>query len=212
LCPVLNGAMYLVCENILSTCNRAPGLPESSRCALAADAMEDFASIRCTPSSPPEARRAPNPRRFPPMSRTPLSCFPGVPISSSKIASKYLLSQCSLAWVASLLPHVWQAPFSAALPLPFLHKRIFRLSLTLLLDKNKLMLSFRRLRRNSRSKFESSFLKGKLRIRQLRGQNLLGSFLFPLAEPDFLSDVQVDTPKTPAVHRHTTQARLALRE
>jgi len=117
LCPVLNGAIYLVCENILSICNRASGLPESSRCALAADAMEDFASIRCTPSSPPEARRAPNPRRFPLMSRTPLSCFPGVPISSSKIASKYLLSQCSLAWVASLLPHVWQAQFSAALPL-----------------------------------------------------------------------------------------------
>jgi hypothetical protein len=96
----------------------------------------------------------------------------------------------------------------------FLHRRIFRLSLTLLLDKNKLMLWFRRLRRNSRSKFESSFSK--------RPSSALGSeegepprFLFvpsPLTEPDFLSDVQVNTPKTPAVHSHTTQALLALRE
>jgi len=84
-------------------------------------------------------------------------------------------------------------------PALFLHKRIFRLSLTLLLDKNKLMLWFRRLRRNSRSKFKGSFLKGQAPHQAPRGQNLFGSFLFPLAEPDFLSDVQVNTPKTPAV-------------
>ena len=145
------------------------------------------------------------------MSCIPLSYISGVPISSSKIASKYLVSQCSLEWVASLLPHVWQAPVSAAPPF-FLHKRILRLSLTPLLDKNKLLLWFRRLRRNSRSKFKSSLLKGQAPHQALRGQNLLGSFSFPRAEPDFLSDVQVNTPQTPAVHSHTTQARLASRE
>jgi hypothetical protein len=41
----------------------------------------------------------------------------------------------------------------------FLRKRIFRLSLTLLLDKNKLMLWFRRLRRNSRFEVQKQFLK-----------------------------------------------------
>ena len=41
LCPVLNCAMYSVCESILSIRNRASGLLESSRRALVADAMED---------------------------------------------------------------------------------------------------------------------------------------------------------------------------
>ena len=121
-------------------------------------------------------------------------------------SSHQLVKNCIEIFTVAVLVSMGCQPSAACVasaifrsPAPFLHKRIFRLSLTLLLDKNKLMLSFRRLRRNSRSKFESSFLKGKLRIRQLRGQNLLGSFLFPLAEPDFLSDVQVNTPKTPAV-------------
>jgi hypothetical protein len=74
------------------------------------------------------------------------------------------------------------------------------------------MLWFRRLRRDSRSQFKSSFFKGQAPHQALRGQNLLGSFLSPRAEPDFLSDVQVNIPQTPAVHSHTTQARLASRE
>jgi hypothetical protein len=89
---------------------------------------------------------------------------------------------------------------------------MFRLSLTLLLDKNKLMLWFRRLRRNSRSKFKSSFLKGQAPHKAAKRAEPPRFLLFPLAEPDFLSDVQVNTPQTPAVHSHTTQARLALRE
>ncbi len=40
----------------------------------------------------------------------------------------------------------------------FLHKRICQLSLTLPLDKNKLMLRFRRLRRDSRFSVQAQFL------------------------------------------------------
>jgi hypothetical protein len=53
LCSVLNCAMYLVCENILSIRNRASGLPESSLRALVADAMENSPASECTPSSLP---------------------------------------------------------------------------------------------------------------------------------------------------------------
>jgi hypothetical protein len=102
---------------------------------------------------------------------------------------------------------VSEAPVSVAPPL-FLHRRIFRLSLTLLLDKNKLTSWFRRLRRNSRSKFESSFFKGQAPHKAAKRAEP-PRFLFvpsPLAEPDFLSDVQVNTPKTPAVHSHTNSS------
>ena len=93
-----------------------------------------------------------------------------------------------------------------------MHKRIFRLSLTPLLGKNKLTLWFRRLRRDFRFEVQRQFL---LRLSSASGAKRAEPprFLFvPLAEPDFLSDVQVNTPKTPAVHSYTTQARLASRE
>ena len=90
-------------------------------------------------------------------------------------SSHQLVKNCIEIFTVAVLVSMGCQPSAACVarasfcsPAPFLHKRIFRLSLTLLLDKNKLMLSFRRLRRNSRSKFESSFLKGKLRIRQLK--------------------------------------------
>jgi hypothetical protein len=58
------------------------------------------------------------------------------------------------------------APSPPAPPL-FLHKRIFRFSLTPVLDKNKLMLRFRRLRRDSRFVgLNVVSLRFKLRIRR----------------------------------------------
>jgi hypothetical protein len=163
------------------------------------------------PSSPQEAPQTASPWRFHLMSCMPLSYFSGVPISSPRIASNYLLSQRSLEWVGET-PAACAGSASFRSPAPFfLHRRIFRLSLTLLLDKNKLMLWFRRLRRNSRSKFESSFSK--------RPSSALGSeegepprFLFvpsPLTEPDFLSDVQVNTPKSGSQSHHSSPTRFA---
>ena len=52
LCSVLNCAMYLVCENILSIRNRASGLPESSLRALVADAMENSPASDALPPHP----------------------------------------------------------------------------------------------------------------------------------------------------------------
>ena len=108
--------MYLVCENILSIRNRASGLPESSLRALVADAMENSPASDALPPHPwkRDGHRFRGASIF--MSRTPLSCIPGAasPSETLKIASKDLPSQCSLEWVASLLPHVWQALVSVA--------------------------------------------------------------------------------------------------
>jgi hypothetical protein len=52
-------------------------------------------------------------------------------------------------------------------------------------------------------------LQGQAPNRAPTGQNLLGSFSFPRAGPYLLFDVQVCTPKTPAVSGHVTQAPLA---
>ena len=52
MCSVLNCAMYLVCENILSIRNRASGLPESSLRALVADAMENSPASDALPPHP----------------------------------------------------------------------------------------------------------------------------------------------------------------
>jgi len=64
--------------------------------------------------------------------------------------------------------------------------------------------------------FKRSFFKGKAPRQALKkGAKRAqppGSFVLPLAEPDFLSDVQVDLRITPAATSHTTQARLASRE
>jgi hypothetical protein len=109
--------MYLVCENILSIRNGASGLPEFSLRALVTDAMENSPASDALPPHPwkRDSHRFRGASIF--MSRTPLSCIPGAasPSSTLKIASKDLLSQCSLEWVASLLPHVWQALVCVAL-------------------------------------------------------------------------------------------------
>jgi hypothetical protein len=142
------------------------------------------------------------------MSCIPRSYISRVPISSAKIASK-IITVAVLIRMGCQTPAACVGSASFRSPAPFfLHRRIFRLSLTLLLDKNKLTLWFRRLRRNSRSKFESSFFKGQAPHKAAKRAEPPRFLLVPspLAEPDFLSDVQVNTPKTPAVHSHTNSS------
>ena len=95
--------MYLVCENVLSIRNRASGLPESSLRALVADAMENSPASDALPPHPWKR----DGHRFRGAS---IFYVPHATIMYSRrgFAIQHLPSQCSLEWVASLLPRVWQ--------------------------------------------------------------------------------------------------------
>src|SRR5713101_5437630 len=76
-----------------------------------------------------------------------------------------------------------------------LHRRISRFSLTRTTLREQARAGVRRLRRDSRFLVRKQFLRRQAPHRAFRGQNLLGSFLFPRSGPNLLSDVQVCRPR-----------------